>query len=212
MMSDTISHYNNELSIAAGFILDEIEIEGNNIISREHILKHSQLNIGTPTETIDLQSTYDKLTAITWIKKLRLQRIYPNKIKITIEEHTPIALWKDTTMKLYAITESLTLIKVENNFDTKNLITFIGKGAVEESLNAMKILKKNTELYSRIKYLERIGERRWNVVLDNIKIKLPEEDMIDAWQYLSNINLNDNIIDNNIKIIDLRLKDKIFVR
>ena len=92
-----------------------------------------------------------------------------------------------------------------------NLIFITGDGAKENIYGLFNMLSTKPYLFGRIKSIIRIGNRRWNFELDNgIIIKMPENDIIEAWEKLDKIiSIKGSEI--NIKSIDLRNKDKILL-
>lgn len=148
-----------------------------------------------------------------WIKNLRIKRKLPNTLQIEIEEYLPFALLKYDNDKLHLIDENGTIIKI--NEDEKreyfNLLIVAGDGSKENIYTLFNLLSSNPSLFSRIKSALRIGERRWNLILDNgILIKMPENNVLDAWSNLDKIlSIRGSEID--LKVIDLRNEDKIFL-
>jgi cell division protein FtsQ len=58
-----------------------------------------------------------------------------------------------------------------------------------------------------------ISGRHWNVQLKNgILIKLPEDNPEKAWAYLTKKQKDSKILESNIKTIDLRIEQKMFVK
>ncbi len=147
-----------------------------------------------------------------WIKTIAIKRQLPNTLKIEIEEYLPFAILKygDT---LHLIDENGVIIKINEKEKRAyyNLLIVAGKGSKENIYSLFNLLSSNPSLFSRIKSALRIGERRWNLILDNgILIKMPEKNVLDAWSKLDKIlSIRGSEID--LKVIDLRNDDKIFL-
>lgn len=147
-----------------------------------------------------------------WIKSVVIKRKLPNTLKIEISEYLPFAILKyDDTMHL--IDENGIIIKIKENEKRAyyNLLIVAGEGSEENIYSLFNLLSLNPNLFSRIKSALRIGERRWNLVLDNgILIKMPEKNVLEAWSRLDKIlSIRGSEID--LEIIDLRNEDKIFL-
>ena len=81
----------------------------------------------------------------------------------------------------------------------------------------LEAIKDDGDTYlQRIKVANFISQRRWNLILDDIKegitVKLPEEDIEDAWKKLLKLNETKGILKRKLTIIDLRLPHKIVVK
>jgi len=58
-----------------------------------------------------------------------------------------------------------------------------------------------------------VGDRRWNVRIDNtIDVMLPEDDMAGAWTKLAQLETTNRILQRDVQTIDLRLPDRLVVR
>ena len=81
----------------------------------------------------------------------------------------------------------------------------------------LEAIKDDGDTYlQRIKVANFISQRRWNLILDDIKegitVKLPEEDIEEAWKKLLKLNETKGILKRKLTIIDLRLPHKIVVK
>ena len=93
----------------------------------------------------------------------------------------------------------------------------VGAGAPENFKNLTEALKDEDANYiSRVKVANYISGRRWNLILDDIRngitIKLPEENIAQAWKKLAKLDKTKGIFKRKLTIIDLRLPDKIVVK
>lgn len=160
----------------------------------------------------NLNILLNKIKQDPWIKNVSIRRILPNTLEINVEEYSPFAILK-TNNKYELIDENGVVINISEREKRGyyNLIFITGDGAKENIYGLFNLLSTKPYLFSRIKSIIRIGTRRWNFELDNgIIVKMPENDIIEAWERLDKIiSIKGSEI--NIKIIDLRNKDKIFL-
>lgn len=147
-----------------------------------------------------------------WVKNVRVKRKLPNTLKIEIEEYLPFALLNQDN-NMYLIDENGIIINISEKEKRAyyNLLIVAGEGSKENIYSLFNLLSSDPSLFSRIKTALRIGKRRWNLILDNnILIKMPEKNVLDAWSKLDKIlSIRGSEID--LKVIDLRNEDKIFL-
>ena len=96
----------------------------------------------------------------------------------------------------------------------KNLLVITGEPTSKDIYNIYNMLTIFTNISNKTKQLNRIGGRRWDLLLNNgIIVKLPEENdkMFEIWKNLDNV-LSKNSIENELEAIDLRIKDKIYLK
>ena len=92
----------------------------------------------------------------------------------------------------------------------------MGQGAPEHINSLLNIIENDKELFSRVKVANFISGRRWNLIFDDvlngITVKLPEEDVADAWKKLVKLDITRGILKRKLSFIDLRLKNKVIVK
>ena len=82
----------------------------------------------------------------------------------------------------------------------------------EEIINLFRIIKSDPILLNNIEYVQRVGQRRWDVKFSNdITLKLPENDADMAYEKFTEINKEKKILNKDIKYIDMRIEGQIVV-
>jgi cell division protein FtsQ len=160
----------------------------------------------------NLNILLNQLKQDSWIKDITIKRILPNTLNITIEEYLPFAIWKyGEQIELIDEQGKVINISKRERVGYYNLLLVTGDGSKENIYSLFNMLSSNPNLFTRIKSALRISDRRWNFELDNgIIVKMPEIDLLDAWDKLDKIlSIKGSEID--LKIIDLRNKDKVFL-
>ena len=148
---------------------------------------------------------------IEWIKYASVERELPNKIHIAIIERTPIALGQKDK-KLYLIDDEGVIINQSDIKSHLHLPIIIGEGAEINANSLIKMLRVEPDLFNHISSIIRVSERRWNVRLDNkIEIKMPEENFEQAWQTVIKLYRKNELLNKDLKVLDLRIENKIFV-
>lgn len=161
---------------------------------------------------INMLPLLNEISLDPWVKNIKIKRKLPDTLIINIDEYVPFAIWKDDS-NLYLIDENGKIIVIDEKEKREylDLIIVAGKGSKENIYSLFNLLSSNSFLFSRIKSALRIGERRWNLELDNgIIIKMPESNELEAWDKLNKI-LSIQGSEINLKTIDLRNKDKVFL-
>jgi cell division protein FtsQ len=76
---------------------EQIEINGNHIVSREAVLQQFVRDRGRSVLRVPLDSRRSALEEISWVESATVQRILPNRIRIDLIERTPIAFLRNGT-------------------------------------------------------------------------------------------------------------------
>ena len=152
-----------------------------------------------------------------WIKDLKIVVKLPNTTIININEYSPFALLTNDNKNYKLVDESGIIIETNQNDISMfgYLLKITGDNMKDYEMNNLfNIMSIHSEITKNINSITRIGNRRWNIVFtNNIIVKMPEYD-----EYmLDTLNILDNIIKiygimSNLKEIDMRNKDKIYLK
>ncbi len=194
-----------------GFALENVVIAGQKNIPTSEVIDSLNADIGTPIFSIDLDKSLEKLANNGWVKSAIIQRKLPDTIIVNLSERIPVALWQ-INKGLFVIDGDGDIIKncpIEK-FD--KLIHLIGDDANIHAAELIENLKANHELASKVIYAVRFGQRRWDLNLqENIIVKMPQYEFKQAYLYLIDQQKQGKLFGNNIKSIDLRVKNKFYV-
>ena len=199
----------------AGWGLDDITLEGREKTSKDDVLHVIGLKRGDNILEIDLKAVCEKVKTLPWVKEASVSRRYfPNVIHISIREKKVKSIWQYQN-EFYPIDEDGKIIETEYVLQ-KNILQIVGQGAPEHINSLLKIIENDKELFARVKVANFISERRWNLIFDDvlngITVKLPEDDVADAWKKLVKLDKTRGIFKRKLTFIDLRLKNKVIVK
>lgn len=90
------------------FQVREIAVEGNSLVSTEVVLSNSAL-IGERMITVDLEAAQESLYDLTLVKSAKIEREWPHKVKITIEERTAWGVWEQSGVRYVIDREGVVL-------------------------------------------------------------------------------------------------------
>jgi cell division protein FtsQ len=76
---------------------EQIEINGNHIVSREAVLQQFVRDRGRSVLRVPLDARRGALEEISWVESAMVQRILPNRIRVDLTERTPIAFLRNGT-------------------------------------------------------------------------------------------------------------------
>jgi cell division protein FtsQ len=76
---------------------EQIEVNGNHIVSREAVLQQFVHDRGRSVLRIPLTARRSALEEISWIESAIVQRILPNRLRVDLTERTPIAFLRNGT-------------------------------------------------------------------------------------------------------------------
>jgi cell division protein FtsQ len=75
------------------------------------------------------------------------------------------------------------------------------------------MLATEPDLAARVSAAIRVGDRRWNLLIDNsIDVLLPADEPAAAWAQLALLERSSAILKRDVRTVDVRLPDRLVVR
>ena len=200
-------------------VLKNILLDGHKYTPKEEIIAavtgndtEGKVQIGYPIMQIDLWKIKTRLEKLTWIKHASITRQLPSTLSISMVERQPMALWQNKG-RVSLIDSDGEIIHEHNLQQFSNLIILVGDEIPYNAGHFLKFIATTPEIANMISSGTLINGRRWNVKLKNdILIKLPEDNPEKSWEYLTKKQQDSKILESNVKIIDLRIEQKMFVK
>ena len=202
-----------DLGIAGvGFRLSEVTVEGRERTSRADVLAALQVEQGQSIFDVDLSRARENLLRLDWVEDVVVTRILPDRVHVELIERRPFAVWQRGG-KLAIIDRQGRPI-TESDVDAYGHLPFVvGHGAAREAADFTSLVANWPELKARVRAYVRVGNRRWNLRLENgVDVLLPETGYDAALTDLLAIDETHRLLARDIEAIDMRLPDRFTVR
>ncbi len=200
------------LSTVFGFKVDQITVDGRHETSADDLRAALRLERGTPILGFDAAAAHERLKKLPWVRSVAIERHLPDVVTLRITERRPIALWQRDGQFSLIDTEGV-VIPIGDIGRFGNLIVVVGADAPPHAKGLVDFLSSEPALSPRVRAAVRVGDRRWDLYLDdNMHVLMPEEDAGAAWRKLAELERSGDLFARNYSIIDLRLKDRVVVR
>lgn len=205
-----ITHTNDGIAGAiadSGFAVSAIHITGENHTSATTIYQVLGFEPGQTIFSTDLWHARAKLLKLAWVASATVQRRYPDDIAVTITEKKPFALCK-SAKGLYVVERSGAIITDRGLSEFARLPLLVGDGAAQGGAQLIDAIAQHRAVSARVKAMELVSNRRWNLVLDDgVVVKLPETGWRSELGALEHLIVDKAILERSIKEIDLRSPD-----
>ena len=197
---------------AAGFRIVSVALAGQHHVSREEVLAAAGVSGSTSLLFLDVEQTRERLKTNPWIADATVLKLYPGELQIGIKEREAFALWqKDGQVSVIA--DDGTVLEPYVSPRLIELPLVVGRGAETRAKEFLVLLDRYPALRAFVRAAVLVGERRWNLRLNNgIDVRLPETDIAPALERLVALDKEKNLITRDIAAIDLRLPDRVTVR
>lgn len=195
-----------------GFAVENLLVEGRVNAPAEAVLALMNVRTGDPIFAFDPAQAKDLLEQMNWVRSARVERRLPDTVYVGLQERMPLALWqKDGQVKL--LDEVGSVIDIDNIADFADLVIVTGEGAAENAPMLINLLNAVPEIGQAVKSANRVGDRRWDIRLQNdVIVKLPEIDAAMALRRLADAQAKDGLLERSIVAVDLREPEKLVIR
>ncbi len=208
---DSLNIWKVERLMAAGFVVEQVDVMGEGRLNERDIRLASQIQTGSYFFGVDLDAARDRTESLPWVDRAVVRRLWPNRIVVQVVETTPYALWQNEG-QLHLLSDSGSLIiPVDASISVPpTLKTYIGANAPAEARHIEATLAVYSELWSRVESLVQFPSGRWDLHMRNeAVVRLPVEGVEAAVQRLAKLDRETFILSRNVGLIDLRLSDRI---
>lgn len=171
-------------------------------------------NIELPQSSfdLDLEAARARVATLDAVADVQL-RVKSNSLLISITERDPVLVWRrDENLELLDATGRRVALMTERA-DRADLPLIAGEGANEAAAEALQIVQAAGPLLPRLRGLVRMGERRWDLVLDrDQRVMLPADQPLKAVDRLIALDQAENLLERDILTVDLRNKERPVLR
>lgn len=195
-----------------GLVVTDIKVEGRETTDRETIMTALGARPGTSILAMSPRRAKDQLEALPWVRSAVVERRLPDTLYVRLVERKPLALWQHVG-KLELIDHEGAVIPVARLDRFAKLPLVVGEHAAARAAALLDMLASEPDLASRVTAAIRVGDRRWNLRIDNaIDVLLPADSAASAWTQLARLERSSAILKRDVQSVDVRLPDRLVLR
>jgi cell division protein FtsQ len=117
----------------------------------------------------------------------------------------PVVVWRSEAGLQLLDQGGVRVAEVDSRVRRPDLPLLAGEGAAAHVPEALALLDAARPVLDRVRGLVRVGERRWDLVLDrNQVIRLPEEGALAALGRVMAMNAAEELLARDVAVVDLR--------
>ncbi len=195
------------------FLVNVMAIDGAGRDLSEDIREVMSIDFPLSSFDLELSDLRELVEGLDPVKSAKV-RIRPGGIlQVDVVERTPAVVWR-THDGLALLDETGAFVAELGSRDLHPLLPLIvGQGADEYVAEALQLVDASRPLSGRLRGLVRIGERRWDVVLDREqRILLPTGDPLSALERVIAVSEVQELLERDVAVVDMRLAARPTVR
>ena len=162
---------------------------------------------------LDIKYLHKVLNDIPAVASAAIKVTVSGVLQIDISERTPAFIWRKDDV-ISVIDEKGKFIRlVTSRLDYPELPLVIGEAANLAISDISSLMEDNQYFFDQVRAFVRVGERRWDLVLDNnLRIMLPQAEFLAAFDRLMLMSESGSLFSNQLSSIDMRLVERPTVR
>ncbi|MES2334674.1 MAG: cell division protein FtsQ/DivIB [Pseudomonadota bacterium] len=180
-------------------------IEGASDDLAEAVREKLALPLPMSSFDIDLDAARARIEVLDAVKSADLRVRSGGILQVTITERKPVAVWRTEDGLLLVDETGRRVAGLVSRADRPDLPLIAGVGADSATPEALDLIAAAGPLAPRMRGLVRVGERRWDLVLDrNQRVLLPEKNPVQALERLLALDQAQDLMNRDILTVDLR--------
>ncbi len=206
---DTYADLRSQVESRPEFMVNMMVVDGASEIVSDGIRQMLPLDFPISSFDLDLEAMREVVVSLDPVKSARLYVRQGNVLQVDLVERIPVVLWRNE--------QGLQLLDVEGvlvgpafvRADWPELPLIVGDGADKNVIEALDLVAAAEPLSARLRGLVRMGERRWDVVLDREqRILLPEIEAVQALERVIAMDQAVDMLERDLVAVDLRLPNR----
>ena len=206
---DTYADLRSQVESRPEFMVNMMVVDGASDIVADGIRLMLPLDFPISSFDLDLEAMRATVVALDPVKSARLYVRQGNVLQVDVVERIPVVLWRNERGLQLLDNEGVLVGPAFVRADWPELPLIVGDGADKYVTEALDLVAAAEPLSTRLRGLVRMGERRWDVVLDrDQRILLPETEAVQALERVIAMDQAVDMLERDLLAVDLRLPNR----
>lgn len=209
----TVADVQRSIEERPEFMVHLMEVEGASLLVTDAIRQAVPLDFPLSSFDIDLADVQARIAGLEAVASVDVQIRQGGALTATVVERVPVALWRDSAGLHLIDVDGHRVARIEARTDRSDLPLLAGPGADRDVAEALDLMSAAEPIRPRLRGLLRVGERRWDIVLDrDQRVMLPEEGAVDALERVMALDEAQDLFERDMALIDMRNPERPTVR
>ncbi len=187
------------------FIITEIDVPDVSRDLAEQIRVAAFVRLPASSLELDVNAVRERIEALDAVERARVRALPSGVLEIRAVERVPVVIWRSAGGLELLDKDGVRVAEVDGRMRRPDLPLIAGDGADAHVPEALTVLAEAQPVAARVRGLVRVGDRRWDLVLDRDQvIKLPEADPVPALARVMALNAQDELLKRDLTVVDMR--------
>lgn len=204
-IKSSIADMRREFETRPEFMVKMMAVDGASAQTARMVRANVGISFPQSTFDLDLDSIRRSVLALPSISDASVRVRENSVLQIEVSERKPAILWRNQDEVVVLDIEGVTIGSVLERSTKNELALIAGDGANAHVDEALAVLRAAKPLQERLRGLIRMGERRWDVVLDRgQRIMLPEDNPVRALERVIILSQAEDMLGRDLSVVDVR--------
>ncbi|MCR8725234.1 cell division protein FtsQ/DivIB [Frigidibacter sp. ROC022] len=195
------------------FMVQMMRIEGASPGTADQIRQKLGLRLPLSSFEMDLEAMQASLHELDAVESAQLHIRKGGVLEVAVTERQPVVIWRSAKGIGTLDSTGHPVAPLLSRLERPDLPLIVGEGADKHVRQALELLAVAGPIRDRIRGLIRVGERRWDVVVEpSIRLMLPDRDPVSALEQIIALHQAQDLLDRDITAVDLRNPQRATVR
>lgn len=195
------------------FMVSLMAIDGASTSVAEDIREILQLDFPVSSFDLDLEAILTAIRELPAVADARVRVRSGGILQVDVTERVPAVLWRTAQGLEVLDADGMITGPATSREEYATLPLIAGEGADKHVTEALDLVRAAGPLGARMRGLVRMGERRWDVVLDrDQRILLPEDAPVQALERVIALGQVHEMLERDLAVVDMRLAARPTIR
>ncbi|ROU00368.1 cell division protein FtsQ [Histidinibacterium lentulum] len=205
MLRETAQHLREQFENRPEFMVAGLEIDGGDADLEAEVRDVMPGDFPVSSFDLDLEAMRLAVSALDRVESARVRVVPGGVLEVSVTPRVPAAVWRARDGLRLIDADGVFVAPLAARADRADLPLVVGEGAREALGEALALTEAAAPLAARVRGLVRMGERRWDLVLDEgQRILLPQEDPVRALERVLAIDGAQDLLGRDIAVVDMR--------
>ena len=191
------------------FMIEVAAIDGASDQLANEIREIIPLDFPVSYFDLDIKYLHKVVNDIPAVASASIKITVSGVLQIEVLERTPAFIWRKNNLMSVLDVNGNFIRLASSRLDYPELPLIIGEAANLAVSEVSSLMRDNRKFLDQVRAFIRVGERRWDLVLDNnLRILLPQREFLAAFDRMMLMNDSGSLFSGHLSSIDMRLIER----
>ncbi|WP_249219238.1 cell division protein FtsQ/DivIB [Loktanella sp. SALINAS62] len=209
LLTDRVAQLTEAFHQRPQFMVSELSITGADETLADSVTKVANVTFPVSSFDLDLAGLRTRIAALDSVADARVRVGDAGALEIAVTPRVPVALWRTPEGLRMIDADGVFAGAVTSRSDRLDLPLIAGQGAQGHIAEALTLFRSAGPIAERMRGLVRVGDRRWDMVLDrDQRILLPADGPVSALDRVIALNEAQDVLDRDVAVVDMRVPQR----